>query len=748
MRKSSTFLYLLSPIFSTLLVILCAVGPGFSQPMIEQVCSLTDYQPSGGHSIWLDILPGASSQRFNFDPSGGTLTIYNDGTANVTGRVIHESDASWRWDINIWLKNRKDFNAWTALGRSLKVELAPLAVINANKQDWVFWELDPVKSRITGSMGGFFSGDTLFLDHRPANFQYGFQMGLGANAKNGDFGISGWFYYTGSYTGHGDLNANANCGAPNCDVEIDNVSTNCLTDSTFETVVTISGTGNNLQISDDQGTTPLSGLSAGTHNFGSYANGTQVTIFASDQNIIACADTAAPVTDDCTPAQLCEVNIDSLEAICTGDSTFEVQLVISGTGTSYIITDDQGTAPATVNGAGTYTYGNYAHNTQVNITVSDADSANCDATAGPVTIDCTPPPPVCDVMIDSLDASCTSDTTFEVKFVIIGTGTSYEISDNQGSASVTVSGPGSFTYGSYANNTSVMITVTDLDVANCSATAGPVSADCGPPPVCEVALDSIVAVCATDSTFEIHVTFTGLGNNFQIGDDQGSTPLTGLSSGTHVFGEYFNSTDVKIIVSDPNFPACADTLGPVTADCTPVAVCDLTLDTLFTECISTDSFQLKITISGTGTFYQFSDNQGSAPVFGFPAGTYTYGKYANGTSVVLTVTDLAIFNCFEVSDPISDDCSSGIQPASTIDRVYPNPATETAWLDMKTTYSQTVTCELMNTQGQVISSQTVKVYPGEQSLPIDCSNLQAGVYLIRTRVHGVTRDVQKLLITN
>ena len=747
MRKSSTFLYLLSPIFSTLLVILSAVGPGFSQPMIEQVCSLSDYQPTGGHSIWLDILPGASSQRFNFDAAGGTLTIYNDGTANVTGRVIHESDASWRWDVDIWLENRKDYNAWTALGRSVKVELAPQAVINANKQDWLFWELDPTRSRITGSLGGFFSGDTLLLDHKPANFQFGFQMGMGANAKNGNFGISGWFFYSGSYSGHGDLNANANCGAPNCDVAIDNVSTNCLNDSTFETIVTISGSGNNIQISDDQGTSPLTGLSPGTYNFGSYANDTDVTIIATDMDIVACADTAAPVTDNCTPVPVCDVAIDSLDAICTSDTTFEVKLTISGTGSSYIITDDQGSAAVTVTGSGTYSYGSYANNTSVSLNVSDANIATCDASAGPVTADCAPPPPVCDLTIDSLYVICASDTTFEVLFNISGSGTSYTVTDNQGSASMTV-GTGGFSLGIYPNNTSVSITVTDDNDATCTATAGPVSADCGPPPVCEVMLDSIDAVCKTDSTFEIHVTFTGVGNNFQISDDQGSTPLTGLSSGTHVFGEYFNSTDVKIYVSDPNFPACADTLGPVTADCTPVPVCDLSLDTVYTTCISADSFQLNITISGTGVFYQFSDNQGSPPVFGFPAGTYTYGQYANGTNVVLTVTDLAIFNCFEVSSTITDDCSSGNRAASEIEAIYPNPARETAWLDMEVSYTQTVTCELIDTQGRVISTQTVKVYPGEQHLPINCANLQPGVYMVKTQIHGITRDIQKLLIVN
>ncbi len=56
-------------------------------------------------------------------------------------------------------------------------------------------------------------GETLNITHNPSNYEYGFQIGLGANLKDGDEGLSGWFAFTGSYTGHGDFNGDFDCTA-------------------------------------------------------------------------------------------------------------------------------------------------------------------------------------------------------------------------------------------------------------------------------------------------------------------------------------------------------------------------------------------------------------------------------------------------------------------------------------------------------------------------------------------------------
>ncbi|MEZ4775553.1 MAG: hypothetical protein R3D00_20375 [Bacteroidia bacterium] len=370
--------------------LLIGTNPVQSQPFIDSVCVITEYQPVGGHSLYLANLPGSPHERFVFDSLGGTIVFYSDSTANIIGRVFNDSLPNLQWDVDIWLENRRTFAEWKALQRKIKIELAPASVAHANKFNWVFYEMDSTRSRLTGVPGTFYAGDTLNLTHMPTDYTYGFQIGVAANSKNGNYGISGWFFFGGSYTGHGDVNANLGCSVPVCDVAIDTVATNCLSDSTFEVVVTLSGSGSNLSISDDQGTTPLTGLSAGTYTFGSYANNTSVTIYATDLNLVACADTAAPVTADCTPPPACDVAIDTVATNCLSDSTFEVVVTLSGSGSNLSISDDQGTTPLTGLSAGTYAFGSYANNTSVTIYAADLNLVACADTAAPVTADCTP----------------------------------------------------------------------------------------------------------------------------------------------------------------------------------------------------------------------------------------------------------------------------------------------------------------------------------------------------------------------
>ena len=63
-----------------------------------------------------------------------------------------------------------------------------------------------------------YAGDVLNLTHKPANKKFAFQVGLAANSKDGDYGMSGWFNYTGSWNGHGDFNFDGSCSSTNqCD---------------------------------------------------------------------------------------------------------------------------------------------------------------------------------------------------------------------------------------------------------------------------------------------------------------------------------------------------------------------------------------------------------------------------------------------------------------------------------------------------------------------------------------------------
>ncbi|MEM7373358.1 MAG: hypothetical protein AAF587_32330, partial [Bacteroidota bacterium] len=339
-------------------------------------CSFDDYQGANPHTIWLDIFPG--NFKYILDAQGGTVRAYSDSTLQLTGRVINTAQGNRQWDFEFWLYRPVDFPTWSAMGGQVKADIVPQSVINANVADWVFWELDSTRSVMTGVPGGFFDGDTLQITHRPTDLTYGFQLGIGGNARNNTFGLGGWFFYSGSYSGIGDLNIDMQCDTPVCDVVIDTLYTQCIDDSTFETVVSFSGSGIAYELSDNQGSIPLAGIPPGTYTFGSYANNASVSIYVNDILIPACGDTTGPITTDCTPPPPpCNVNIDTIYAQCLTDSTFSVIVEFSGPGFSFEISDNQGTAPVGSLGAGSYSYGSYANNTAVEIYVTDVALVAC-----------------------------------------------------------------------------------------------------------------------------------------------------------------------------------------------------------------------------------------------------------------------------------------------------------------------------------------------------------------------------------
>jgi hypothetical protein len=168
-------------------------------PTLETICLLNQFAP-GGFAMFLGGLPSVYSDQYVFQGTGGLFEALSDGTANIIGNIVNIDSATWRWIVDIKLVNRRSWADWSALGRSYK-GTTPEAL--ANHPNWDYYEVDP-SSRLMGL--NRFSGDTLYISHAPSNMYYGFQFGTGANDKNGEVGMSGWFSYTGAYSGAGDVN--------------------------------------------------------------------------------------------------------------------------------------------------------------------------------------------------------------------------------------------------------------------------------------------------------------------------------------------------------------------------------------------------------------------------------------------------------------------------------------------------------------------------------------------------------------
>lgn len=95
------------------------------------------------------------------------------------------------------------------------------AIVGSNYQSWTYHLLDPVRSSITAPAGSFFAGYEMNVSHMFGGGPYRFQIGLAANDKDADFGMSGWFTYemrNGPFilaSGQGDINSDFNnCQGP------------------------------------------------------------------------------------------------------------------------------------------------------------------------------------------------------------------------------------------------------------------------------------------------------------------------------------------------------------------------------------------------------------------------------------------------------------------------------------------------------------------------------------------------------
>lgn len=193
---------------------------------LVQNCELsTAIGPGPDWAFWL---PGivAGNDNWHF-VDGGQFQAYGDGTARIWGVIQSAANPALQFEANIWLTAGRDWNSWSALGRSYKDDYN---LASTTHQDWMYYEIAEGFAYLNGI--GELAGSHLQLSHKPTNHYFGFQSGIGANNKNGNNGVSGWFYYNGTYngeavSGHGDVNVDSNCESVNANCTLDGYTHVC-----------------------------------------------------------------------------------------------------------------------------------------------------------------------------------------------------------------------------------------------------------------------------------------------------------------------------------------------------------------------------------------------------------------------------------------------------------------------------------------------------------------------------------------
>ncbi|MGF1564438.1 MAG: hypothetical protein ACFCUH_03645, partial [Flavobacteriales bacterium] len=182
---------------------------------IEECIASTAFGPGADWALWLPSLAtDGLAASANFMASDLVFTKYNDGTARLTGIATNDLDGGQQFAIDFHFRDRRDWDQWSALGRSFKDSFGHAAAGGDLWTTWEFYEMVDDFSTLTGL--GDFAGNILYAQHMPDNYYYGFQCGQAANDRNPNFGMSGWFTVTGVFnnefiTGHGDINVDKEC---------------------------------------------------------------------------------------------------------------------------------------------------------------------------------------------------------------------------------------------------------------------------------------------------------------------------------------------------------------------------------------------------------------------------------------------------------------------------------------------------------------------------------------------------------
>ncbi|MGB6036425.1 MAG: hypothetical protein WBG42_09150, partial [Cryomorphaceae bacterium] len=159
-------------------------------------CPLEQYA-AGNHILWL---PGVASGAYWIQaPSGVFFAELAGGEARLYGEIQNQNDPSLVLCVDFWFSDKADFATWSGLGRSIKGNQSN---INGNEVNWDFYIFNPNRISSLSGCSPSTLGSYITVEHMPADYNFGLQVGLGANDKNAQFGLSTWFFTDGVFQGN------------------------------------------------------------------------------------------------------------------------------------------------------------------------------------------------------------------------------------------------------------------------------------------------------------------------------------------------------------------------------------------------------------------------------------------------------------------------------------------------------------------------------------------------------------------
>jgi hypothetical protein len=165
-------------------------------PDADEDCQLVQPESPYYNPAWAMWLQDFAEGYEYYTLLEGEWLSYDDGTAHVIASVVSVDNADAGWNIDVWFENGLNWDDWSTqdFPTSYKCDFNDCG---DNYLDWIYYIMTENQATMTG--WGDFSGSTLTLSHAPSNYYYGYQVGVGANNVNGEYGSGGWFYYEGYF---------------------------------------------------------------------------------------------------------------------------------------------------------------------------------------------------------------------------------------------------------------------------------------------------------------------------------------------------------------------------------------------------------------------------------------------------------------------------------------------------------------------------------------------------------------------
>ena len=144
----------------------------------------------------LELAGMADSDYFIETGDGLSFTQFANGVAVLEGSVANQLNPNQSFDVFYVFEDRTSGADWAAMGKGFKY------IYTCNDlpfDDWSIYMLKSDQSYLQGT--GDFEGSLLQVNHAPANGYFGFQVGIGANDHNCEYGLGGWFAWEGHING-------------------------------------------------------------------------------------------------------------------------------------------------------------------------------------------------------------------------------------------------------------------------------------------------------------------------------------------------------------------------------------------------------------------------------------------------------------------------------------------------------------------------------------------------------------------